>query len=546
MLYFVRATGTQRKPLGKPSCIRVPIPPGSARIDEFLVNDRESYETRLAMTGAGDRATGRSHEGLRHRCAGWKLAVLAKLLPVAVLSVFLSAPTAGPVLAQADPQPFGAQTGVGWGGSIEVKPASPSPAVTPKRQPSSPKIGMTNRADAQRPRQAATANAVSNFMISGDATRTMVAFDLMAPAEIAARSLSNPSRVIVDLPEVEFRLPAGAGTSGHGLISALRFGLIEAGKSRIVLDTTSAVRIERAEVVLPQAAATFRLEIELAAIPAGELAAAELADAIQALKPSLPAEPQGKPPQVVPQVVPRTGLRPVVVVDAGHGGIDPGATGGRGVEKALVLDVALALRRALVASRRYEVVMTRVNDVFVSLDERLRISRHHQADLFVSLHADSLPGKEIAKGVRGATIYTLSDVASDDDARRLAEKENAVDLLAGLPLTSAGNDQVRSILIDLMRRESLNFSNDFRQSLVSGLRSRVLLARDPVRSGPFKVLRQPGSAAVLIELGYMSNAQDETLMLAPEWQANVATAIAGAIDAHFAHRQPGHNQTARP
>lgn len=447
---------------------------------------------------------------------------------------------ANTVFAQGGVVGAGADAAPAWGGSVDVKPASPPTAVAPKRQPSARKIAPAKRVDEHRgTAQVQTLNAVFNHVMIGDTAKTILAFDLLGPVNVAARSLSNPSRVIIDLPEIEFRLPAGTGASSHGLISGFRYGLIESGKSRLVLDTRGPVRIERAEVVLPQAGGAFRLEIEIAATTAAEQAAAELAEAIYAMKPSLPAEQEAKPR-------PSHGMRPVIVIDAGHGGIDPGASGGRGVEKALVLDVALALRRALVASRRYEIVMTRVNDVFVSLDERLRISRHHQADLFVSLHADSLPARETAKTVRGATVYTLADIASDDNARRLAEKENAVDLLAGLPMTSVGDDQVRTILIDLMRRESLNFSNDFRQTLLAGLRSRVLLARDPLRSGPFKVLRQPGSAAVLIELGYMSNAQDEALMLAPEWQANVAKAIAGAIDAHFAQRQPARAEPSRP
>ncbi len=463
---------------------------------------------------------------MRDCFAAPSLAIIAGLLLAGLLPLV----TASSVGAQTGATISGSEAAPAWGGSVEVKPAPSPPTATPKRLPAPRKVGATARSDERRsPVPAQTLNVVFNHAATGDATRALVTFDLLGPANVAARSLANPSRVIVDLPEVEFRLPAGTGSTGQGLVSGYRFGLIEPGKSRIVLDTSTPVRIERAEVVLPQAAASFRLEIELTAITAAEQAAAELADAVHSLKPSIQSEPAAKP---------RTsqGMRPVIGVDAGHGGIDPGASGGRGVEKALVLDVALALRRALVATRRYEVVMTRVSDVFVSLDERLRLSRHHQADLFVSLHADSLPGRETAKGVRGATVYTLSDVATDDNARQLAEKENAVDLLAGLPMNNVGDDQVRTILIDLMRRESLNFSNDFRQSLLTELRSRVLLARDPLRSAPFKVLRQPGSAAVLIELGYMSNVQDEALMLAPEWQANVAKAIAGAIDAYFAQR----------
>jgi N-acetylmuramoyl-L-alanine amidase len=177
--------------------------------------------------------------------------------------------------------------------------------------------------------------------------------------------------------------------------------------------------------------------------------------------------------------------------------------------------------------------MTRSQDVFVSLDERVAISRRHQGDLFVSIHADSLPTREAARTVRGATVYTLAEQASDDAARRVADKENAVDLLAGLPVTQTDDEQVRDILIDLMRRESQGFANDFRRSLLGALRPTARLSRDPERSGPFRVLRQPATPAVLIELGYISNAEDEKQMLSVEWQSRVAESVARAVDGHF-------------
>lgn len=458
------------------------------------------------------------------------LAAFGKTILAGVLLALPYAPATGQ-----DSSP-GASAAPGWGETVVVKPASP--VVGKRASPTTSKTAAPGSQSArsgspkQRAQKAASSNIVSGFAATGDTSRTVVTFELVGPADAAARSLSNPNRVILDLPEIEFRLPPGIGATGHGLVSSFRFGLIEAGKSRIVLDTTSPVRIERAEVVLPQASATFLLEVELVAISAAEQAAAEIADAARALKPSLPDTDAKLPPKT-------KGLRPVIVVDPGHGGIDPGTSGSRVAEKVLVLDVALALRQALVATRRYEVVMTRVNDVFISLDERVRLARQHHAELFVSLHADSLPGREQAKVVRGATVYTLADVASDENARRLAEKENAVDLLAGLPMTNVGDDQVRTILIDLMRRESLNFSNDFRGLLISQLSPRILLSKDPLRSGPFKVLRQPGSAAVLIELGYMSNAQDEAIMLSADWQIKVAKSIAAAIDQHFSRRASG-------
>ncbi len=425
----------------------------------------------------------------------------------------------------------------GWSGSTEVRP-------TPEARPSvDGKAGATvsgggtarssrrNGAGGKSKSGAGTpepANVVLGHEIGGDTALTSFGLWLGGPADFHVRSLSDPPRVILDLPETQFRLAEGAGREGKGLIEAFRFGLIEAGKSRVVIDTTGPVRVTRAELILAQAGEAFRLEIELAPTTAGEMAGAELAEAALNLKPMIPD----------PKPMPRIELpaRPVIVVDAGHGGIDSGASGSRIAEKDLVLAVAQHVERALKEARAYDVVMTRTKDVFVSLDERVAIARAHNADLFVSVHADSLASREAARSVRGATVYTLADQATDELTRQEADKENAVDLLAGLPVSTAADDQVRDILLDLMRRETSIFSGQFRESLISELRTGVLLSRDPRRSGPFKVLRQPSSPAVLVELGYISNVEDERIMMKPQWQSKVAAAVAHAVREHFQQR----------
>lgn len=426
----------------------------------------------------------------------------------------------------------------GWGTTVEIRPSGTQPSANPTKRPRAAPESAGHQAPAgkprQQPRKGATSGTAANmavgFSIEGDATRTILSFDLANPTEAIARSVSNPPRVIVDVPEIEFRLPPGTGQTGQGLVTAFRYGLIVAGKSRIVIDTATTARVDRAEIVLTEAAGVFRLEIEMSPISAGALAAMELVEATHALRPTIPETHASEP---------RTGLpdKPVIVVDAGHGGIDSGAVGSQIEEKELVLRVARRIGESLQSTRRYEVVMTRNSDVFLSLDERVAMSQRHNADLFISVHADSLASRELAQSVRGATVYTLSEQASDDLSRRKADKENAVDLLAGLPATTVGDEQVRSILLDLMRRESHNFSFDFRRTLVDELRSRILLSRDGMRSAPFKVLRQPGAPAVLVELGYISNQEDERIMLTPDWQGRVAAAVTRAVDAHFQRRQ---------
>jgi N-acetylmuramoyl-L-alanine amidase len=438
---------------------------------------------------------------------------------------------------------LGGDAGAGAGaGSAWAQTAKPSASPTDLRGTSdgggwSAKVER-GTGKAERPR-------VTALQMEGDARRTTVQVRISRPVVANMFMLDEPYRAIIDVAELDFRLPPGSGTRGTGLVKSYRYGQFVAGRSRMVIDLTGPATIEGAIFTAAGAGQPGTLKFDLVAVaPAafqamrGTGTAADDVSAGPDLR-GVKREGASETPNDKPAGAAAGKRLPVVVLDPGHGGVDPGAVGFSGLtEKSVTLAVALQLHNILLQSRRYDVRLTRQTDTFVSLDERVRLSRQHGADLFVSIHADSLAEKEAAQTVKGATIYTLSERASDERASRLADKENAADVVAGLAAVPASaEDQVRSILLDLVQRETANYSVAFRDLLVSSMKGRVPLAKEPKRSAAFKVLRQPDVPAVLIELGYMSNAQDIARLSKPEGQRQLAVTIASAVEGFFKQRE---------
>jgi N-acetylmuramoyl-L-alanine amidase len=381
----------------------------------------------------------------------------------------------------------------------------------------------------------------SDARLTGDGKQTRFILDLDKAIPFRAFALADPYRVVVDLPQVNFQLAAGTGAAARGLIKAFRYGLVMPGGSRIVFDLTGPAKISNSYVLDAANGQPARLVLEFSEVDRTAFVQSLATDSRPELRPAI-ADAAGaaasaasmvSTPETKPSEPAVTDSRPVVVIDPGHGGIDNGTQANGESEKDLVLAFGLALRDRIEKGGKYRVVMTRADDTFIPLADRVKIARNQSAALFVSIHADALPRRE--GDAQGATIYTLSDRASDTEAEKLAESENRADAIGGVNLTEEPTD-VADILIDLAQRETRTFSNRFARLLAGEMKNTARMYKHPLKSAGFRVLKAPDVPSVLVELGYVSNKSDLEHLVSENWRSRIVGSMTQAIDAFFAKR----------
>jgi N-acetylmuramoyl-L-alanine amidase len=366
--------------------------------------------------------------------------------------------------------------------------------------------------------------------LAGDETKTRLIVDLDRKIDVRAFALANPYRVIIDMPQVTFTFSDKTGEKGRGLVKAFRFGLVMQGGSRIVIDLVKPARIERAQVLDAANEQPARLVLDLAATDRDAFMRTIALNNRPSDRATRPRDPELEVKTADP--------RPLVVLDPGHGGPDHGTrlAPTESPEKTIVLEFCVMLKDKLEKTGKYRVAMTRTDDSFIALADRVGFARDRKAALFISVHADALERGDA--DVQGATIYTLSETASDATAASVAEVENRADVIAGLDIAPEATD-VADILIDLAKRETKTFSLQFARTLVGEMRNATRLHKEPMRSASFVVLKAPDIPSVLVELGYVTNKQDLKSMTSDAWRGRVTDAVMQAVGTFFNVRTVG-------
>ncbi|MFA5593324.1 MAG: N-acetylmuramoyl-L-alanine amidase [Micavibrio sp.] len=417
--------------------------------------------------------------------------------------------------------------------------------------------------------------SVNSVRIGTHPDKTRIVVDLSRHTQFRAFTLQNPPRLVLDLPALDWRAgqPQNAPAS---MVKGVRHGMLQPGIARVVIELEQNVTLKSAFFLPRSDAISDRIVMDIAKPPSGWNPAQErIFGSLNSDAPQLQLNPvsgkgaaQAPPPQPTSSATgtlqlppkkpqqgapspaaagtlqlptpppapapPKRGSPPkkhIVVIDPGHGGQDPGAIGPGGLqEKRITLAAGLELKQQLEKTGRYTVHMTRTNDRFIRLQDRVAIGRKHGADLFISLHADSID----KAAVSGASIYTLSNTASDAQTAKLAARENRADLIAGIDL-SHEDKEVADILIDLAMRDTMNQSKFFANTVVTqAQRQGIRLLERPHRYAGFAVLKAPDIPSVLFEMGFMSNKGEAEKLNTPAYRRKITSSMVDAIDAYFA------------
>ncbi len=391
--------------------------------------------------------------------------------------------------------------------------------------------------------------------VSTTPERARLIVDLTATTEFALASLASPDRIVVDVRADTVPTIAPQAVAGEGIVSRFTTALVEDGRVRIELALTAPAMVQQAYLLDAVDDQPARLVVDLVTTTREDFAARAAADLANSLGRAEPEPPSAEPSSAVSSVEPTASSsepvsspeppassteapsapvaaaqsRPLIVLDPGHGGVDNGASSPKGIhEKDITLAFALQLRDRLVATGKFDVALTREDDTYLTLNDRVDLARQNRADLFISLHADTFQQEDI----RGASIYTRDERATDILDKVLADGENRADIVAGY-VAADTRPEVVGILVDLMRREVRQQAYVAANDIVKAMEPSVTLRRFPVRQADFFVLQAPDIPSLLIELGFMSNAADISNLESAEWRDRMVAAIGTGVDDYF-------------
>lgn len=368
-----------------------------------------------------------------------------------------------------------------------------------------------------------------------------IVFDASKKIEYKVFLLDKPKRLVVDIIGASVNPQIEKSAYNGEVVHNMRVGSPDGAVTRIVFDLKKPAIVKKAFVLPPQSGFDWRFAVDISVVSERQYAYAMSVGDVFSSKGSVQVSPPPSRTQISAPPRSSSGNKPiststssskrkVIVLDPGHGGKDPGAIGHSGVyEKNITLAMAKELKIILEKDKRYKVYLTRSSDTFISLRERVRIARNYDADLFISIHADSAQNKKAT----GLSVYTLSETASDKEAAALADRENKADIISGLNLVEHSKE-VSELLINLAQRETMNRSSEFATFMVNEMRRSVQLVANTHRFAGFAVLKAPDVPSVLLELGYLSNRTEEKLLQQKSYRNKLAVSAKKAIDSFFA------------